>query len=65
MALVELENAFTNIDEAESEYLQVLIPGTPILKFANGNQYLRIAKNNLLSAHSHLKQAYRLLVEAS
>lgn len=65
MALEELENANINIDEAESEYLQVVIPGTPILKFANGNQYLRIAKNNLLAAHSHLKQAYLLLVEVS
>ncbi len=65
IALNELESARENIDNAEVEYQLVIIPGNPIFKFANGNQYLRIAKNNLLTAHTNLKQAYRLLVEAS
>jgi hypothetical protein len=58
----ELGKARININLAEAEYLQVKLPGSPILKFSNGNQYLRLARNNLLSAHSYLKQAYQLLV---
>ncbi|MBN1683286.1 hypothetical protein JW865_07020 [Candidatus Bathyarchaeota archaeon] len=58
----EISKARSNINLAETEYLQVTIPGNPILRFSNGNQYLRLARNNLLSAHSYLKQAYRLLV---
>lgn len=65
LAKGELASAQSNIGQAEAEYLQVKIPGNPILKFANGNQYLRIARNNLLTAHSHLKQAYLLLVGTS
>jgi hypothetical protein len=62
-AAEELASARTNIDQAETEYNEVVIPGNPILKFMNGNQHLRIAKNHMLTAHSNLKQAYRLLVE--
>ena len=64
-ALEELETARRNIDSAEAEYLEVVLPGTPLIKFSNGNNYLRIAKNNLISAHGYLNEAYRLLVEAS
>ena len=60
-ALNDLESARENIDNAEEEYQQVIIPGTPILKFSNGNQFLRIAKNDLISAQANLKQAFRLL----
>lgn len=63
-ALNDLEKARENIDNAEEEYNQIVIPGSPILKFANGNQYLRIAKNDLISAQASLKQAYRLMVSA-
>jgi hypothetical protein len=65
IAHTELMSAYENIEDAEAEYMQVTIPGTPILSFANGNQYLRLAKNNLVKAHMNLKQAYRLLVGAS
>ena len=61
-AVEDLEAARASIDSAESEYLEVLIPGSPIMRFVNGNQYLRVAKNQMLSAHSSLKRAYRLLV---
>ena len=57
----ELDMARENIDSAESEYVQVILPGTPLIKFSNGNNYLRLAKNNLLSAYSHLNQAYRTM----
>jgi hypothetical protein len=61
LALGDLESARDNILNAEEEYRQVTITGSPILKFANGNQYLRIAKNDLLSAQTFLKQAFRLI----
>jgi exonuclease VII small subunit len=65
LALSELESARSSIDNAEHEYQQVIIPGTPVLKFANGNQYLRTAKNHLISAQGRLKQAFRLISEAN
>ncbi|MFC1802765.1 hypothetical protein ACFL0D_02235 [Thermoproteota archaeon] len=61
LALSDLESARENILNAEEEYQQVTIPGSPILKFANGNQYLRIAKNDLISAQTNLKQVFRLI----
>lgn len=62
-AKADLASARTNIDQAEAEYIQVKLPGNPLLRFSNGNQYLRLARNSLLSAHASLKQAYRLLME--
>ncbi|WP_406656750.1 hypothetical protein V7O62_12915 [Methanolobus sp. ZRKC2] len=62
LAKTELENARENIDNAEAEYDQVALPGTPLVKFSNGNNYLRIARGNLISAHGHLNQAYNLMV---
>ena len=61
----DLNKARTNIGLAEAEYLLVKLPGNPILKFANGNDYLRIARNDLLAAHSSIKQAYHLLAGTS
>jgi len=62
-AKASLASARTNIDQAEAEYLQVKLPGNPLLRFSNGNQYLRLARNNLLSAYASLRQAYKLLME--
>lgn len=62
MADEELEIARRNIDDAEDTYAQVKIPGTPLIKFGEGNQYLRAAKLNLVSAHRYLNQAYRAVV---
>lgn len=61
LAKSELEIAKQNVENAEAEYEQVRIPGMPIIKFANGNNYLNIAKGNLLSAHSYLNQAFMLM----
>jgi hypothetical protein len=61
----DLQAARTSIASAEQEYLEVVVPGSPILSFMNGNQHLRTAKNHMLSAHSSLRQAYRLLAGAS
>jgi hypothetical protein len=65
LARTELETARTNIENAEDSYLQVVIPGNPLVKFSNGNNYMRLAKNNLLSALSYLNQAYREMVSES
>jgi hypothetical protein len=58
----ELEEARDNIENAEEEYFEVVLPGRPLVSFSNGNQYLRLAKNNLLTAHSYLNEAYREMV---
>ena len=63
-AKMELGSARDNIENAYDEYDQMVFHGSPLLKFANGNQYLRIAKNELISAQMSLKQAYRLIVGA-
>lgn len=62
MVKSDLRNARANIDSAEAEYAQVRLPGTPLIKFSNGNNYLRIARNNMLSAHRYLNEAYTLMV---
>ncbi|MDW7732284.1 MAG: hypothetical protein SCH66_07630 [Methanolobus sp.] len=61
LARTELETARENIDNAEAEYDQVVLPGTPLVKFSNGNNYLRITRGNLISAHGYLNQAYTLM----
>jgi hypothetical protein len=58
----ELEAARSDIDNAASVYEQVRIPGTPVLKFAEGNNYLGAARSNLILAHSYLNQAYNAMV---
>ncbi len=63
MAHDELESARINIGNAESEYNQVQIHSTPLIRFSNGNSYLKIARGNMLSAHGHLNQAFNLIVE--
>ncbi|MBW2991858.1 hypothetical protein KY345_01435 [Candidatus Woesearchaeota archaeon] len=55
----ELERARRNIDDAEEVYEEVRLPGTPLLKFSEGNSYLRAARANLINAHGKLNQAYR------
>ncbi len=57
-AKAELEIARSNIDNAESTYYQVTTPGTPLMKFAEANNYLRSAKINLINAHRNLNQAF-------
>jgi hypothetical protein len=62
LALDELEIAKRNIENAEDTYDLVRIPGTPLIKFSEGNNYLRAARDNLLAANMHLGQAYNSLV---
>jgi len=58
----DLEEARANVDKAEDSYEQVVLPGTPLIKFAEGNNYLRVARTNLLSAHAGLNQAYQMML---
>ncbi|SES76203.1 hypothetical protein SAMN04488587_0844 [Methanococcoides vulcani] len=62
MAKAEIEDARANISNAEEEYEQVRVPGKPLIKFSNGNNYLRISRGNMLSAHGYLNEAYGLIV---
>jgi hypothetical protein len=57
-----IDTARENIDNARERYGQVVLPGTPLIEFANGNNYLRIARGDLLSAHASMNQAYVLMV---
>ncbi len=61
LARTEIQHARQNIDAAEAEYDQVRLPGSPLVRFSNGNNYLRIARGNLLGAHGYLNQAYILM----
>ncbi len=57
-----IDSASDNINNAADEYASISIPGTPLIDFANGNSYLRIAQGNLISAVGYIRQAYRLVV---
>jgi len=58
----DIDEAQENVDSALEAYEKVVLPGTPLFKFAEGNQYMRVARANLLSAHANLNQAYRILL---
>ena len=58
----DLDEARSNVEKAESSYDQVVLPGTPLIKFAEGNNYMRTARTNLLSALSNLNQAYNMML---
>jgi len=57
----EVGKARSNIKEAELAYDKVRLPGTPLLKFAEGNSHLSAAKADLLAAQVYLGQAYDLM----
>lgn len=58
----DLDNARKNINNAEESFKKVVLPGQPLINFAQGNNYLNIARTNLISAHSNLELAYVLIV---
>jgi len=57
----ELSTAQTNVNSAEATYKQVKNPGQPLIKFGEGNNYLRSAKANLLNAQQQMFQAFSLI----
>jgi hypothetical protein len=60
-ARADIDDAYESIDDARDEYEQVVLPGKPLIRFSNGNNYLRIARGDLLSAHGSMNQAYALM----
>jgi len=62
IAKSELATAENKIEAAENAYDEVKIPGMPLIKFAEGNAYLRQARTNLINAHIQLEHVYNLMV---
>ncbi|UCD03485.1 MAG: hypothetical protein JSW73_03035 [Candidatus Woesearchaeota archaeon] len=58
----DLAEAQENVNKAEDTYGNVVLPGTPLINFAKGNDYIRTAKTNLISAHANLERAYAMLL---
>ncbi|MFA5188802.1 MAG: hypothetical protein WC460_05570 [Patescibacteria group bacterium] len=58
----KITEAQNNVNLAESAYKVVKLPGTPLIKFNAGNNYLRLARSNLLEANSELLFALKLLL---
>jgi len=62
IAKSEITLARTQINAAETAYKQVVLPGTPLVKFSEGNSYLRQARINLSAAAGQLQTAFNLIV---
>lgn len=60
-AKAEIAAAKSSIGIAEAAYKNVRLPGTPLVKFAEGNAYLRQARANLVNAQAQLAYAFRLI----
>lgn len=58
----ELVKARLNLEEAADTYAQVKIPGQPLIRFAEGNNYLNAAKMDLIAAQGDLVKAYGVLM---
>lgn len=61
-AKAELSEARTNVVNANNKYNEVVLPGTPLIKFSEGNNYMRTARANLLSVQANLNTAYLLML---
>ncbi len=64
VAKSQIDLARTQINAAETSYKKVVIPGTPLVKFAEGNSYLRQAKINLQAASEQLREAFNLIISS-
>jgi hypothetical protein len=62
IAKSEIDLARTQINAANTSYKLVVLPGTPLIKFAEGNSYLRQAKVNLSAATGQLQEAFNLII---
>ncbi len=61
LAQSEIELAKDKVSLAETDYNQVVLPGTPLIKFNQGNNYLNQARTNLLNAQAQLVVAFNLI----
>lgn len=64
IAKSEIGTARSKINVADAAYKKVVLPGTPLVKFAEGNGYLRQARTNLLNAAEQLEYAFNLIVSS-
>lgn len=62
IAKSEIDLARTQINAAETAYKLVVLPGTPLVKFSEGNSYLRQARVNLFAAAEQLQSAFNLII---
>ncbi len=58
----EVSAATKKIELAKIAYEKVRLPGTPLIKFAEANAYLRQAKTNLINAQVQLNNVFNLLI---
>lgn len=65
VAKEELDTARSKIDLAEKAYDKVESEGTPFIKFAEGNAYLRQAKRNLMDSYLQLQHVYSEIVRSN
>ncbi len=63
-AKADLGEARSNVEKAEASYREVVIGGTPLIKFSEGNNYIRAARSNLLSAQAGLSTAFMLISQS-
>ena len=64
-AQIAIVGARANVAAAEDAYNQVRLPGTPFIKFAEGNASLRLARIKLLEAQKQLVRALTLISASS
>lgn len=62
VAKSELATAKSKIELSKTAYKLVKLPGTPLVKFAEGNGYLKQARTNLLNAHTQLQNVYNSII---
>jgi hypothetical protein len=58
----EVAAAKRKIELAKTAYGKVRLPGTPLIKFAEANAYLRQAKTNLINAQVQLNNVFNLIM---
>jgi len=64
-ANVNLEEARTQINEAERYYNKVEIGNTPLVNYGEGNQHLREGRQKLIDANVNIRQAWLELFEVA
>ena len=65
IAKSELETARSKINVAEKAYDNVKLPGTPFIKFAEGNGYLWQARTNMINAYQQLEFVFNSITKGA
>lgn len=58
----EIGSARTNLDLSKAAYDEVVIGGTPLIKFHEGNQKLREARTNMLTCGNRIREVFRMVM---